>query len=93
MKACATVSRRKLTEKAYEAYQAEDFDELDLRTMMRAGWITAACWPDPDQARVRVYATQSTHKTLTSLRQGSMIHVHDQDYKVQGRGTRSTRPT
>ena len=25
--------------------------------------------------RVRVYATQSTHKTLTSLRQGSMIHV------------------
>lgn len=26
---------------------------------------------------VRVYATQSTHKTLAALRQGSMIHVHD----------------
>ncbi len=37
--------------------------------------------PDPDAVRVRVYATQSTHKTLTSLRQGSMIHVHDQDFK------------
>jgi arginine decarboxylase len=37
--------------------------------------------PDPDQVRVRVYATQSTHKTLTSLRQGSMIHVRDQDFK------------
>ena len=36
--------------------------------------------PDPTRARVRVYATQSTHKTLTSLRQGSMIHVFDQDY-------------
>jgi arginine decarboxylase len=36
--------------------------------------------PDPAQARVRVYATQSTHKTLTSLRQGSMIHVFDQDF-------------
>ena len=36
--------------------------------------------PDPDRARVRVYATQSTHKTLTSLRQGSMIHVYDQDF-------------
>lgn len=36
--------------------------------------------PDPDRVRVRVYATQSTHKTLTSLRQGSMIHVHDQDW-------------
>jgi arginine decarboxylase len=37
--------------------------------------------PDPDRARVRVYATQSTHKTLTSLRQGSMIHIFDQDYE------------
>jgi arginine decarboxylase len=36
--------------------------------------------PDPDRTRVRVYATQSTHKTLTSLRQGSMIHVFDQDF-------------
>lgn len=36
---------------------------------------------DPEQARVRVYATQSTHKTLTSLRQGSMIHIYDQDFK------------
>ena len=41
--------------------------------------------PDPARARVRAYATQSTHKTLTSLRQGSMIHVFDQDFdqKVQ----------
>jgi arginine decarboxylase len=37
--------------------------------------------PDPAAARVRVYATQSTHKTLTALRQGSMIHVFDQDYE------------
>lgn len=36
---------------------------------------------DPDLVRVRVYATQSTHKTLTALRQGSMIHVHDQDFE------------
>ena len=36
--------------------------------------------PDPAKTRVRVYATQSTHKTLTALRQGSMIHVYDQDF-------------
>jgi arginine decarboxylase len=36
---------------------------------------------DPGKVRVRVYATQSTHKTLTALRQGSMIHIHDQDFK------------
>ncbi len=37
--------------------------------------------PDPARTRVRVYATHSTHKTLTALRQGSMIHVWDQDFK------------
>ncbi|MFZ1659935.1 MAG: aminotransferase class I/II-fold pyridoxal phosphate-dependent enzyme [Flavobacteriales bacterium] len=37
--------------------------------------------PDPDKVRIRVYATQSTHKTLTSMRQGSMIHIWDEDYQ------------
>ncbi len=36
---------------------------------------------DPERVRIRVYATQSTHKTLTSLRQGSMIHVFDEDFE------------
>lgn len=36
--------------------------------------------PDPARVRIRVYATQSTHKTLTSLRQGSMIHIWDEDF-------------
>ena len=35
----------------------------------------------PAKARVRVYAAQSTHKTLTSLRQGSMIHMFYQDFE------------
>lgn len=35
---------------------------------------------DPDKVKVRVYATQSTHKTLTSLRQGSMIHIYDEQF-------------
>ena len=47
----------------------------------RKGLLESRLMPDPDKARIRVYATQSTHKTLTSLRQGSMIHVHDQDFK------------
>ncbi|MBL8858308.1 MAG: ornithine decarboxylase [Planctomycetes bacterium] len=44
-------------------------------------WLDNALLPDPDKARIRVYATQSTHKTLTSLRQGSAIHVFDQDFE------------
>jgi len=44
-------------------------------------WLDEELMPDPERARLRVYATQSTHKTLTSLRQGSAIHVFDQDFE------------
>ena len=59
---------------AYEAQQAE-LEGADEETLLNTRLIP------PPNARVRVYATQSTHKTLTSLRQGSMIHVNDQDFK------------
>jgi arginine decarboxylase len=38
--------------------------------------------PDPEQVRIRVYGTQSTHKSMSALRQGSMILVHDQDFEL-----------
>lgn len=38
--------------------------------------------PDPSIARLRVYASQSMHKSLTAMRQGSLIHVHDEDFAV-----------
>ena len=60
---------------AADAKRPPTDDELLNRRLM----------PDPAKARVRVYATQSTHKTLTSLRQGSMIHVFDQDFDAEGR--------
>lgn len=37
--------------------------------------------PNPEKVKIRVYATQSTHKTLSSFRQGSMIHIWDEDYR------------
>ncbi len=49
--------------------------------MARATASDPDAMPDPSRVRVRVFATQSTHKTLTSLRQGSMIHVYDQDFQ------------
>ena len=36
--------------------------------------------PDPDKVRVRVYETDSVHKSMSSLRQGSIIVVADQDF-------------
>jgi len=44
-------------------------------------WLNTRLLPDPDRVRIRVYATQSTHKRLTALRQGSMIHIYDQDFR------------
>ena len=36
--------------------------------------------PNPDKVRLRVYQTNSTHKSMSCLRQGSMVLVRDQDY-------------
>ena len=36
--------------------------------------------PDPRKAKLRVYQTNSTHKSMSSLRQGSMVLVGDQDF-------------
>ncbi|MEM7507798.1 MAG: aminotransferase class I/II-fold pyridoxal phosphate-dependent enzyme [Pseudomonadota bacterium] len=74
----ANVLREKLRSpdyaKAYEE-QAESLKDADDETLLNTRLMP------PPSARVRAYATQSTHKTLTSLRQGSMIHVNDQDFK------------
>ena len=41
--------------------------------------------PDPDKVRIRVYQTNSTHKSMSALRQGSMILVWDDDFhQVEG---------
>ncbi|MDF1737359.1 MAG: hypothetical protein P1U37_18880 [Minwuia sp.] len=66
--------RRPSAKERYEAQQVE-LANADDETLLDTRLV-----PPPD-ARIRVYACQSTHKTLTSLRQGSMIHINDQDFK------------
>ena len=65
------------TDQHAQAYAAQQqmLKDADDETILNTRLIA------PPTARLRVYATQSTHKTLTSLRQGSMIHVNDQDFK------------
>ncbi len=36
--------------------------------------------PDPDEMKVRVYQTNSVHKSMSALRQGSLILVADQEF-------------
>jgi arginine decarboxylase len=78
--AMATARRlqRRYRDPAYQpryAAQAAELAAADDET-----WLRTRLLPDPEQVRLRVYATQSTHKTLTALRQGSMIHLFDQDF-------------
>lgn len=65
--------------KQYRAWRAE------MDGAERGQWLRRRLLPDPERARVRVYATHSTHKSLSALRQASMIHVRDQDFKARSR--------
>ncbi len=41
--------------------------------------------PDPDKVRIRVYQTNSVHKSMSALRQGSIILIWDEDFhQVEG---------
>ncbi|MDF1777316.1 MAG: ornithine decarboxylase [Rhizobiaceae bacterium] len=77
MNAAANLRAKLRTPAAAKAWEAQcaKIDADDHEALLNTRLVP------PPHARVRVYATQSTHKTLTSLRQGSMIHVNDQDFK------------
>jgi arginine decarboxylase len=76
---CAALLRERYRDPAYaEAYALY---RKETEGLADEQLLDARLMPDPATVRVRAYATQSTHKTLTALRQGSMIHVHDQDFK------------
>lgn len=42
--------------------------------------LTTRLLADPDKVRLRVYQTHSTHKSMSCLRQGSMVLVKDPDF-------------
>lgn len=72
--------RDRLRDPDYRAEYDASAELVDVETAADEELLDRRLRPDPAAARVRVYATQSTHKTLTALRQGSMIHVFDQDF-------------
>ncbi len=70
--------------KEYEKYK-EKMDSLDPDD--DATWLDNKLMPDPDKVKIRVYSTHSTHKSMSSLRQGSMLHVYDQEYRRKTKET------
>jgi len=61
--------------KAQAAELGEDLDPKDARL------LTRRLVPDPRKIRIRVYETDSVHKSMSCLRQGSIVAVRDEDYK------------
>jgi len=78
--AAAALEEWRASPAALEAYEAqvaelgEDLDPNDPRLLERR------LVPDPRKIRIRVYETDSVHKSMSSLRQGSIVAVRDEDY-------------
>lgn len=73
--------------KLYEKYRSNSYRkeyEAHMKSLKKDETPTL---PNPDKVKIRVYSTQSTHKTLSSFRQGSMIHIWDEDFRRKSEST------
>jgi len=61
---------------AHERQQAELGPDPSDETLLKTRLI-----PDPRKIRLRVYQTNSTHKSMSAIRQGSMLLVKDVDFQ------------
>lgn len=77
----AEILEKKFKDPAYRAAYAEQVKKLgaDLNPKDET-LLTTRLLADPDKVRFRIYQTNSTHKSMSALRQGSMVLVKDQDY-------------
>ena len=76
-----------VAKKLYGKYRSEEYRNQYKEHIKALGPGEVASLPDPDKVRLRVYSTQSTHKTLSSFRQGSMIHIWDEDFRKKSEDT------
>lgn len=70
--------------KLSQKYKSDEYKlkyKKHLLEIKKKGNNTQPLMPNPELVMMRVYATQSTHKTLSSLRQGSMIHIYDEEFE------------
>jgi arginine decarboxylase len=78
MDAAKKLERRYRSESYRKEYELYKQAFLNDHPVPDESWLTTPLLPDPDKAVLRVYATQSTHKSLSCFRQGAMIHVRDE---------------
>lgn len=80
--ASAKALAKELRSDAYRKTFAEK-GNVSLTQDNEEAWLDHPLYADPDEVRLRVYCTHSTHKTLSSLRQGSMIHIYDECFQTR----------
>jgi arginine decarboxylase len=73
--------------KLYEKYNSTNYRKQYNEHIKGLNNGDQSLLPDPDKVKIRVYATQSTHKTLSSFRQGSMIHIWDENFRRKTENT------
>ena len=76
-----------VAQKLYEKYKSSSYREEYANHLQELKEDEVPKMPNPDEVRIRVYSTQSTHKTLSSFRQGSMIHIWDEDFRRKSENT------
>ncbi|GAB3020305.1 aminotransferase class I/II-fold pyridoxal phosphate-dependent enzyme [Mycobacterium bourgelatii] len=83
----AMVAAERLEQMLASPEYAEEYRKWreSMEGVPRSEWVDRPLLPDPARARVRVYATHSTHKSLSAFRQASMIHIRDQDFNARAR--------
>ena len=77
----AAILESKFKDPSYRAAYKEQEKKLgaDLKANEKT-LLDSRLFANPDKVRLRVYQTNSTHKSMSCLRQGSMVLVKDQDY-------------
>ena len=79
MAAAATLSAR-YRDPAYKAQYKAAAAKFGAIEPGNEKLLTMPLLPDPDKVRIRVYETCSTHKSMSALRQGSMMLIWDDDF-------------
>ena len=81
MAAAATLAAR-YRDPAYRSQYATFAAKAGKLEAANRSMLDTHLLPDPDKVRIRVYQTCSTHKSMSALRQGSMILVWDDDFHM-----------
>ena len=72
-----------VAQKLFEKYRSAEYKEEYKQHIKSLKPNELPTLPDPEKVKIRVYVTQSTHKTLSCFRQGSMIQIWDEEYSLK----------